>query len=95
VAVGELWRATGWDENANQLYLPMLGVEPLPVVRFPPALFEPELKVAAIDTVVGNRPEAWIDDNHTAAGRRWATEHPAPMLLVSIDPAVGLDSRRC
>jgi hypothetical protein len=32
---------------------------------------------------------AWIDDNHTAAGRRWAAERSAPTLLVSIDPALG------
>jgi len=87
--VGDLWWATGWGENANELYLPLLGVEPLPVVRFPPVPFEPELKVPAIDAVVGDRPAAWIDDNHTPAGRRWAAERGAPTLLVSIDPAIG------
>ncbi|MFC4039603.1 hypothetical protein ACFO1B_14350 [Dactylosporangium siamense] len=87
--VGELWWATGWGENANELFLPLLGVEPLPVVRFPPVPFEPELKVPAVDAVAGNRPAAWIDDNHTVAGQRWAAERPAPTLLVSIDPAVG------
>jgi hypothetical protein len=86
---GELWWATGWRENANELYLPLLGVEPLPVIRFPPVPFQPELKVPAIAAVVGDRPAAWIDDNHTDAGRRWAAKRSAPTLLVSVDPAVG------
>ncbi|GIJ11852.1 hypothetical protein ACFFMR_16525 [Micromonospora andamanensis] len=88
-AAGELWWATGWGEDANELYLPLLGVKPLPVVRLPPAPFAPELKVPAIDAVVGDRPAAWIDDNHTPAGRQWADQRTAPTLLVSIDPAIG------
>ncbi|GID28345.1 hypothetical protein [Paractinoplanes brasiliensis] len=47
-AVGDLWWATGWGENANELYLPLLGVEALPVVQFPLAPFEPEFKVPAV-----------------------------------------------
>jgi hypothetical protein len=88
-AVADLWWATGWGENANELYLPLLGVKPLPVVRLPPAPFEPELKVPAIAAAVGDRPAAWIDDNHTPAGQRWAAERPTPTLLVPIDPAIG------
>jgi hypothetical protein len=64
-------------------------VQPLPVVQFPPVAFDPELKVPAVDAVAGNRPAVWIDDNHTAAGRRWSAARPAPTLLVAIDPAIG------
>jgi len=88
-AAAELWWATAWGEQANQRYLPLLAVEPLPVVRFPPAPFAPELKVPAVADLVGDRPAAWIDDNHTPAGRDWAARRDAPTLLVSIDPAVG------
>jgi hypothetical protein len=88
-AVGVLWWATGWGENANELYLPLLGVEPLPVVQFPPVPFEPELKVPAIDAVAGEHPAAWVDDNHTKAGRLWSATRRAPTLLVAIDPAIG------
>ena len=88
-AVGEVWWATGWGEHANVLFVPLLGLEPLPVVGFPPVPFDPELKVPVIDAAAGDRPAAWIDDNHTPAGRRWAAERPAPTLLVPIDPAVG------
>jgi hypothetical protein len=88
-AAGELWWATGWGDHANEHYLPLLGAGPLPVVRFPPVPFAPELKVPAVAAVVGDRPAAWIDDNHTESGRRWAAGRAAPTLLVSIDPAVG------
>jgi hypothetical protein len=88
-AVGDLWWATGWGDNANEIYLPLLGAEPLPVVQFPPPPFDPELKVPAVDAVAGDRPVAWIDDNHTSMGRRWAGARSAPTLLVSIDPAIG------
>jgi hypothetical protein len=87
--VGDLWWATGWGENANDRYVPLLGVGPLPVVRFPPVPFAPELKVPAIHAAVGSRPAAWIDDNHTDAGRRWAAARRSPTLLVPIDPATG------
>jgi len=36
-----------------------------------------------------DRPAAWIDDNHTPAGREWAAGRDAPTLLVGIDPAIG------
>jgi hypothetical protein len=88
-AAGELWWVTGWGEHANRRYLPMLGVSALPVVRLPPVPFTPELKVPAVAGVVGDRPAAWIDDNHTPAGRDWAARRDAPSLLVSIDPALG------
>jgi hypothetical protein len=87
--VGDLSWATGWGADANEFYLPLLGVEPLPFVQFPPIPFEPELKVPAIDAVAGARPAVWIDDNHTAAGRRWSAARTAPTLLVPIDPTTG------
>jgi hypothetical protein len=88
-AGGELWWATGWGAHANVRYLPLLGVDPLPVVEFPSVPFPPELKVSAVDAVVGDRAAAWFDDQHTEAGKRWAAERSAPTLLVSIDPRRG------
>ncbi|WP_433788442.1 hypothetical protein [Actinoplanes sp. CA-252034] len=64
-------------------------MDPLPVVEFPAVPFDPELKVPAVDLVTAGRPAAWIDDDHTPRGLRWAAARPAPTLLVSIDPAVG------
>jgi hypothetical protein len=58
-------------------------------VQFPPIPFPPEQKVPAIAAAAGDRPVAWIDDNHTDAGRKWAAGRDAPTLLVPIDPALG------
>jgi hypothetical protein len=76
-AAGDLWWATGWGELANKLYLPFLGVDPLPVVQFPAVPFRPEDKVEPVAAVVGDRPTAWIDDNHTEEGRHWAAVRSA------------------
>ena len=73
--VAEVWWATGWGDHANELFLPLLGVDPLPVVRFPPVPFDPELKVPAVAEVAGDRPAAWIDDNRTRAAC-WAAAAP-------------------
>jgi hypothetical protein len=88
-AAGDLHWASAWGEDANTLFGAKLGVAALPVVTFPPLPFPPEAKVPAVAEVVGDRPAAWIDDNHTEAGRRWAAGRPAPTLLVPIDSAVG------
>ncbi|BCJ55485.1 hypothetical protein Asp14428_69600 [Actinoplanes sp. NBRC 14428] len=88
-AAGDLHWATAWGEDANTLFAPVLGVGPFPVVPFPPLPFPPEDKVPAIARAAGDRPAAWIDDNHTAAGRRWAAGRSAPTLLVPVDSALG------
>lgn len=89
-AAGDVWWATAWGDEANQLFAPAIGLtEPLPWVQFPPIPFPPERKVPAIAAASGDRPVAWIDDNHTDAGRKWAADRDAPTLLVPIDPALG------
>lgn len=86
--------ATGWEEKANE-YLPTLLELPdldLPVLTFDGrAVFgSANWKVEAIDEHAGDRPAAWIDDNHDDDCRRWARERPAPTLLVSTESASGL-----
>jgi len=88
-AAGDLRWATAWGEEANTLFAAKLGIDPLPVVTFPPIPFPPEGKVPAIAAAAGDSPTAWIDDNHTDAGRKWAAERAAPTLLVPIDSAIG------
>jgi hypothetical protein len=88
-AAGDLRWASAWGEDANRLLAPLLGVDPLPVVSFPPLPFPPEEKVPAIAAAAGDRPAVWIDDNHTDAGRRWAAEREVPTLLVPVDSAIG------
>jgi hypothetical protein len=86
--------ATGWEEKANE-YLPTLLELPeldLPVLTFDGrAVFgSANWKVQAIDEYAGDRPAAWVDDNHDEECHRWAAERAAPTLLVSTEPATGL-----
>lgn len=90
----ELAWCTGWEEKAND-YLPLaLGLDgPLPHVVFDPSErpAQAHWKLGAIDRHVDPaRPVAWIDDAHDARCASWAASRPAPTLLVTTDPAVGL-----
>jgi hypothetical protein len=85
---------TGWEEKAND-YLPhALGLpEPWPYLSFDGEATwgSCHWKLAAIDRYAGqSRPLAWIDDNHDERTWAWARGRPAPTLLISTDPAIGL-----
>ncbi len=87
---------TGWEEKANE-YLPTaLGLDrPWPYLSFeraagPGVSTQGHWKLEAIDAWCGERAVAWIDDAHGPACEAWATARPAPTLLVTTDPAVGL-----
>jgi hypothetical protein len=82
--------ATGWNDEANRLLSPLLGIEALPVVPTPPPPFPPRDKVPAIARFVGQRPTVWIDDLHTPEAWAWSTNRHEPTLLIPITPATGL-----
>lgn len=83
--------ATGWGAEANRLIAPVLKLPELPVIAFPPIPFHPREKLSAIIRYSGNRALAWADDEAlTPEAHAWAARRPAPTLLISIDPAVGL-----
>jgi hypothetical protein len=92
----ELVWCTGWEEKANE-YLPLALELPGPL---PHLIFDPcdrpasaHWKVAGIDTNVdSSRPLAWVDDAHDDRCLAWASARPAPTLLVTTDPAIGLTS---
>lgn len=87
----ELVWATAWEHNANRLICPVLGLPELPVVEFP--LSGRDLffrKLPSVIEAVGDRPCAWIDDEHQTDHYTWAEQRAAPTLLIHIDPAVGL-----
>jgi len=71
----------------------MLG-DALPFLRFSQAVDGAaparHWKLAAIEDHAGERPLAWIDDAHDDGCRAWAAARPAPTLLVTTDPPVGL-----
>jgi hypothetical protein len=87
---------TGWEEKANE-YLPhALGLPgPYPYLSFAGVVPQAagHWKLAAIDQYAGRmRPVAWIDDAHDDRCHRWAADRPGATLLISTDPATGLDA---
>jgi hypothetical protein len=88
--------ASGWEERAEE-YLPhLLGLPAgLPFLRFErsPGSSNAHWKLEAIDAYAGTRPLAWIDDAFNEACHEWASERPAPTLLVRTEPQHGLTSR--
>jgi hypothetical protein len=90
----ELVWATAWEHKANRLICPVLALPELPVIEFP--LTGPDYlfrKLPAVVDSVGDRPCAWIDDEHQPDHHVWARERGAPTLLIDIDPAEGLTAR--
>jgi hypothetical protein len=87
----ELVWATAWEHRANRLICPVIALPELPVIEFPLAgtdfFFR---KLPSVIESVGDRPCAWIDDEHHPAHHEWARERGAPTLIVDIDPAIGL-----
>jgi hypothetical protein len=94
--IGELRRifdvawATAWNDDANHLLAPLLGIAPLPVVTMPSPPFEPRDKVPPIARFAGQRPVVWIDDRHPAEAWSWSTRRREPTLLIPVVPATGL-----
>ncbi|MGH2808655.1 MAG: HAD domain-containing protein [Actinomycetota bacterium] len=86
----DLTWATGWGSDADRLIAPVLGLPTCPLIEFPPAPFDPALKVPAIRSFVGERPFAWLDDELTEEAFIWAAERAIPALLIQVDPSIGL-----
>ena len=82
--------ATAWNDDANRLLAPLLGIAALPVVTMPPPPFQPRDKIPPIARFAGQRPAVWIDDLHPAEARAWSTGRHQPTLLIPVAPAAGL-----
>ena len=82
--------ATAWNDDANRLLAPLLGIAALPVVTMPPPPFQPRDKIPPIARFAGQRPAVWIDDLHPAEARTWSTGRHEPTLLIPVTPAAGL-----
>ncbi|MER7277956.1 HAD domain-containing protein [Dactylosporangium sp. NPDC000244] len=92
---GELVWATTWAEDANEVIAPLLGLPPLPVVAWSESSAAPadgrHWKTDDLLAWAAGRPFVWVDDEITAADRRWvARHHPAPALLHRVDGRSGL-----
>jgi hypothetical protein len=84
--------ATTWEEQANTLIAPKIGLsQPLPVAAVVWGRHGYD-KVAGIAALVGDRPCAWLDDDPGYAGFEWSDERRArdiPTLIITPDPAIG------
>ena len=89
----ELVWATAWEHRANRLICPVLSLPELPVIEFPLDGRDLQFrKLPAVIEAVGDRPCAWIDDEHWPDHYSWAERRSVPTLIVDIDPAEGLTS---
>jgi hypothetical protein len=88
--------ATGWEDEANEVIAPRVGLPRLPVLEWtidsidegPVGL---HWKTRELVAFAGGRPFVWVDDELGDGDRGWvARHHPAPALLHHIDPHVGL-----
>jgi hypothetical protein len=84
-----IW-ATGWEDDANRIIAPLLGLPAFPVIHFPRNPAGRFVKLATVQDVVGNAPIAWLDDELTPAAFQWAAERRAPTRLIPVDPAHGV-----
>ncbi|MFJ8691933.1 HAD domain-containing protein [Streptomyces roseolilacinus] len=96
----ELVWATTWEEEANTVIAPRLGLPPLPVVYWPETSdaheredkwFGLHWKTRTLVAWADGRPFVWVDDEITEADRDWvSTRHPTPALLRYIASSRGL-----
>ena len=97
----ELVWATAWQDNANLLLAPALGLPALPVVRFTdPAGDEVGFrhtgrtwKPPSVQRFAADRPLAWIDDELHGDAYAWAATPRIPTKLLSTDPAGAIVDR--
>lgn len=91
--------ATTWEDEANEVVAPRLGLPALPVVRWPGPSDTDERdaraglhwKTRALVHRAAGRAFVWVDDEITEADRSWvAAHHAARTLLHRVDPAFGL-----
>lgn len=89
----ELVWCTGWEEKANEHLPRALGLAgPLPYLQLDRdrARGHRQWKLGPIERYAGERPLAWIDDDHDAECREWARARREDTLLVATRSDVGL-----
>lgn len=89
---------TGWEEKASEHLRHALGLlDSYPHLTFDrnPGKARAHWKLEAIEAYAGARPLAWVDDAHDSACADWCLARAragAPTLLVTTDPAVGIEA---
>jgi hypothetical protein len=86
--------ATGWEDEANEVIAPRVGLPELPVLSWTHTTMVSgwlHWKTATIVEHAQGRPFVWVDDELTGHDRDYvALAHGAPALLHRIDPHHGL-----
>ncbi|RAY13793.1 hypothetical protein DPM19_19265 [Actinomadura craniellae] len=92
--------ATTWEDEANTVIAPRIGLPRLPVVNWPEPAIEDERedqwfglcwKTRPLVTWANRRPFIWVDDEITDADQDWVSaHHPGRALLHRVPPARGL-----
>jgi hypothetical protein len=94
--VFDLAWATTWEESANLMIGPIVGIPELPVVPFDFDMARRVwgicMKTPDVAEWVGDRPFAWLDDMISDLDANWLREHAdvGQFHLQSIDPLTGL-----
>lgn len=85
--------ATGWEDRANDMLAPMLGLPELPYLSFDGAarFGSAHWKLGPLDEYAGDRALAWIDDSFDHSCYEWARGRSAPTLLVPTESPRGLE----
>ncbi|MEU6859295.1 HAD domain-containing protein [Glycomyces sp. NPDC046736] len=96
----ELVWATTWEDEANREVAPRLGLEALPVVRWPEPTpegaqedrwFNLHWKTRTLVAWASGRPFVWIDDEITADDSAWVVDnHPGRALLLPVKASLGV-----
>jgi hypothetical protein len=91
--VFELAWATTWEELANDVIAPALGLPRLPAIEFDMDRRLPTAKLPSVIAWVGHRTCAWVDDDLWHDADTWAAGRDAPTLLVHLDMTEGMTRR--
>lgn len=99
----ELAWATSWEDEANRLIGPIVGLPNLEVISFAGAPRRMSLhgagyvhdKVPAVAAWAGDRPICWLDDEVQRSDLEWAQQRTmdgSPTLLVQVSPRSGIQA---
>jgi hypothetical protein len=81
---------SSWEQSANDVYAPALGIEPLPYIEFPRPHGGISWKLPRVREYVGERAFAWIDDELRDEERAWAEVRRWPIKLVPTTGSLGM-----
>lgn len=86
----ELVWATSWEDEANEMFGPGIGLVDLPVIHFTKGVMDDTAKLANVKEFVKDRAFAWIDDVLHDDAFWFAKGHPHGALLIRTKALEGI-----